>query len=76
MDTKVNELRRLEVDDIDDEVYYREIQGCNTKMDGSGDYAIVNCGQGEVRSCQNPASTDRRVAQEASCGSYGCEGEC
>ncbi len=76
MDAKVNELQRLEVDDIDDEIYYKEMQGCHTKMEGSRGCAIVNCGQGDVRICQNPASTNRRIAQEAGCGTYGCEGDC
>ena len=76
MDTKLNELQRLEVDDIDDEVYYKEMQGCYTKMEGSGGCAIVNCGQGEARICQNPASINRRIAQEAGCGPYECEEGC
>ena len=76
MDANVNELQRLEVDDIEEEVYYKEMQGCDARMEGPGGCAIVNCGQGEVRICQNPASTNRRIAQGAGCGDYGCEEAC
>ncbi len=63
MDTINKEVKRL-VDDIDEEVYYREVIGCTAKMEDSGSCATVNCGEGEYRICQNPESTARRVAGE------------
>jgi len=64
VETYTKELQRLEVDDIDDEVYYWEMQGCTANLEGSGDIATVNCGQGEFQISQKPGSTKRRVASE------------
>ena len=64
MDAITNDVRQQLVDDIDDEVYYREVIGCTAKMDASGDCATVNCGQGDYHICQDPASTSRRMAGE------------
>ena len=64
MDTYTKDLQRVEVDDIDDEIYYREMLGCTAKVEGNGDIATVNCGQGEFQIAQKPGSTERREASE------------
>ena len=64
METYTKDLQRLEVDDIDDEIYYREMVGCTAKLEESGDAATVNCGQGEFQIFQKPGSTERRQASE------------
>ena len=64
MDTNIKDVQRLEVDDIDDEVYYREMLGCTARLEGTGEIATVNCGQGEFQIAQKPGSTERRMASE------------
>ena len=72
METYTKDLQRLEVDDIDDEIYYREMLGCTATLEGSGNTARVNCGQGEFQILQKPGSTERRLASEPC---YDCD-EC
>jgi hypothetical protein len=52
MDTITRGLRRQEVDNIEDEVYYRDVIGCSTKKGEVGNCASYNCGEGEVHICQ------------------------
>ncbi|OGO36957.1 MAG: hypothetical protein A2147_09780 [Chloroflexi bacterium RBG_16_57_8] len=76
MDTYTKDLRRLEVDDIDDEIYYREMIGCTVKAEGIGTCATASCPEGELRFCQRPGeSTSRWTAQGPACGN-GCEDAC
>ena len=55
MDTFNKEQKYLEVDNIEDEIYYRDVIGCAAKKDETGNCATYNCGQGEVRVCSENA---------------------
>lgn len=75
MDTYSKNIRPQQVDDIDEEVYYREMLGCTATMESPGTCATLNCGKGEFRVCQKPGpGAEGRVAQEG-CGSW-CEDAC
>jgi hypothetical protein len=52
MDTTIRDSRHQEVDNFEDEVYYRDVIGCTTEKDKVGNCATYNCGKGEVRICQ------------------------
>jgi hypothetical protein len=73
MDAITNEVKQKLVDDIDDEVYFREMLGCTAKMSDSGDCATINCGQGDYRICQDPTSTERRMIGDPC---VGCDEPC
>ncbi len=66
METYTKDLQRIEVEDIDDEVYYREMLGCTAKLEGKGESATINCGQqgGEFRVVQRPGAAERRQDSE------------
>jgi hypothetical protein len=73
MDT-IKELRELQnkgVEDIDAEVYYREVLGCKVRLEGST-CAAIDCGQGDVKVCERPESTARRMAATAGPSDPGC----
>ncbi len=65
------ELQNRGVDDIDTEVYYREMQGCKVRLDGST-CATFNCGQGDVKLCETAEGTARRMAAAAEPADPGC----
>lgn len=70
METYKRSVQSEQVDDIDEEVYYREMLGCTAKMESEGTCATLNCGKGELRICQNPGpSPERRIARSG-CGSW------
>lgn len=49
--------QNLSVEDIDDEVFYREQLGCKASMEEGGNCATISCpGEKEVRMCQTPGS--------------------
>ena len=74
MDAQVRDLNRFEVEDIDREIYYREMLGCTVKLDEGGKCAMVNCPTGSSRICQNP-SVKLDETSGVSCGGPECE-EC
>ncbi len=59
------------VEDIDAEVYYREMIGCKVNLEGST-CASVNCGQGEVKLCETPEGTAKRLAAATEPADPGC----
>jgi hypothetical protein len=73
MDANVKDLRRSEVEDLDDEIYYREILGCTVKQEGS--CATAKCPEGELSFCQKPGVAPR-TDFGPSCGPGGCEDAC
>ncbi len=56
MDTQTKELQRLEerveVEDLEHEVYLREVLGCLTKKDQSDTCAKVSCQESKFQVCQ------------------------
>ncbi len=60
MDTNVKGLQHIEVDDLDDEIYYREMLGCTARVEGSGSCAVVNCPAEQLRVCEKPGATEAR----------------
>ncbi len=71
METYTKDIRRIEVDDIDDEVYYQEMQGCRATLEGIGESARVDCGKGEFRIVQKPGVARRTDSEPC----YDCD-EC
>lgn len=63
METFTKDIRRVEVDDVDDEVYYQEMQGCKANLEGAGGSAIIDCGKDEFRIVQKPG-VERRTDSE------------
>ena len=63
METFTKDLRRIEVEDIDDEVYYREMQGCKARLEGAGESATIDCGKDEFRIVQK-AGVEPRTDSE------------
>ncbi len=60
MDTDVKGLQHIEVDDIDDEIYYREMLGCTAQVEGSGSCATVKCANEQLRVCEKPGAAEAR----------------
>jgi len=60
MDNNMKVLQHLEVDDIDDEIYYRELLGCTAHVEGSGTCATVNCPTEQLRVCEKPGAAEAR----------------
>ena len=60
METNVKRLQPMEVDDIDDEIYYRELLGCTAKVEGTGSCAMVNCPNQQLRVCEKPGAAEAR----------------
>ena len=60
METNVKRLQPMEVDDIDDEIYYRELLGCTAHVEGSGSCATVDCPTGQLRVCEKPGAAEAR----------------
>jgi hypothetical protein len=76
MDTYTGGVRRLEVDSLDDEIYYREMIGCTAKAEGAGTCATVTCRDGAYSICQKPGVVDTRWEAKTSCGGYLCQDAC
>ena len=74
MDAQIKDFNRLEVEDIDREIYYQEMLGCTVKTDEGGTCATVNCPNGSSRICQNP-NVKLDETSEVGCGHPECE-EC
>lgn len=60
METNVKGLQHMEVDDIDDEIYYREMLGCTAQVEGSGACATVSCPTEQLRVCEKPGAAEAR----------------
>jgi hypothetical protein len=63
MDTN-NGLHRIETEDLDDEIFYREQLGCQLKVDETGGCATMNCPDGELKVCQKPGIGNKRQLAE------------
>ena len=70
------DIRQIDVDNIDDEIYYREIQGCATRVEGSGICAVVNCGRGEIRLCEHAGHRKARMNAEGLAGISSYDAPC
>ncbi len=51
-----------EVENIDDEVYYREMLGCKVEMQGAS-CADIDCGQGIERVCERPGRVYEEIPE-------------
>jgi len=60
METNVKGLQHMEVDDIDDEIYYREMLGCTAQLEGPGTCATVSCPNEQLRVCEKPGAAEAR----------------
>ncbi len=60
METNVKGIQHMEVDDIDDEIYYREMVGCTAQVEGSGACATVSCPTEHLRVCEKPGAAEAR----------------
>ncbi len=60
METNAKGLQHMEVDDIDDEIYYSEMLGCTTQVEGTGACATVSCPTEQLRVCEKPGAAEAR----------------
>ena len=60
METNTKGIQHIEVDNIDDEIYYREMLGCTAQVEGSGGCAVVNCPAEQLRVCEKPGAAEAR----------------
>jgi hypothetical protein len=73
MDSNNTNPLRMEVDDIDDEVYYREQIGCKVKLENIGSCATATCPDGQLQFCQKPGENKTRQVSNDSYGVYDYE---
>ncbi len=76
MDTNISNIPQLEVENIDDEVFYRETQGWTAEIEGYGDCAVLTSGDNRVRICENPEHRMARIGAEGFSGVDNMEATC